>query len=76
MREAPRYPVEIVDRIGAGDSFVAGLLHGILDGDLDLGIRLGAYLGALGLATPGDINYLGPEDLEAFRADTVGRLLR
>ncbi|HEX5318366.1 MAG TPA: sugar kinase [Stellaceae bacterium] len=76
LREAPRYPVEIVDRIGAGDSFVAGLLHGILDGDLDLGIRLGAYLGALGLATPGDINYLGPEDLEAFRADTVGRLLR
>jgi len=39
LREAPRYPVEIVDRIGAGDSFVAGLLHGLLDGDLDLAIR-------------------------------------
>src|SRR6185437_14655184 len=76
LREAPRYPVEIVDRIGAGDSFVAGLLHGMLDGDLDLGIRLGAYLGALGLATPGDINFVGPEDLAAFHADTVGRLLR
>ena len=76
LREAPRYPVEIVDRIGAGDSFVAGLLHGLLDGDLDLAIRLAAYCGALGLATPGDINFLGPEDLAAFHADTIGRLLR
>jgi 2-dehydro-3-deoxygluconokinase len=31
-RHAPRYPVEIVDRIGAGDSFVGGLIHGLLDG--------------------------------------------
>ena len=76
LREAPRYPVEIVDRIGAGDSFVAGLLHGLLDGDLDLAIRLAAYCGALGLATPGDINFLGPEDLAAFHTDTIGRLLR
>ncbi|MGH7094040.1 MAG: sugar kinase [Stellaceae bacterium] len=76
LREAPRYPVEIVDRIGAGDSFVAGLIYGLLDGDFDLAIRLAAYFGALGLATPGDINFLGPEDLAAFRADTVGRLLR
>jgi 2-dehydro-3-deoxygluconokinase len=73
---APRYSVEIVDRIGAGDSFVAGLLHGLLDGDLDLAVRLATYLAGLGLATPGDINFVGPEDLAAFRADEVGRLLR
>jgi 2-dehydro-3-deoxygluconokinase len=73
---APRYPVEIVDRIGAGDSFVAGLIHGLLDGDLDLAIRLAAYAAAVALATPGDISYFGPEDLAAFRADAVGRLLR
>ena len=76
VRDAPRYPVEIVDRIGAGDSFVAGLIHGLLDGDLDLAIRLAAYAAAIGLATPGDINFFGPEDLAAFRADTIGRLLR
>jgi 2-dehydro-3-deoxygluconokinase len=76
LREAPRYPVEIVDRIGAGDAFVAGLLHGLLDGDPDLAIRLASYLAAVGLATPGDIKFLAPEDLDAFRADTVGRLLR
>ena len=76
IRHAPRYPVEIVDRIGAGDSFVGGLIHGLLDGDPDRAIRLAAYAGAVGLATPGDINYFGREDLAAFDADLTGRLVR
>jgi 2-dehydro-3-deoxygluconokinase len=76
FRYAPRFEVEVVDRIGAGDSFVAGLIHGLLDGDIDLAIRLGGFLAAIGLATPGDINYLGPEDLAGFHADRVGRLER
>jgi len=73
---APRYPVEIVDRIGAGDSFVAGLIHGLIENDLDLAIRLAAYAAAIALATPGDINYFAAEDLAAFYAGTVGGLLR
>ncbi len=76
MRYAPRYPVEIVDRIGAGDSFVGGLIHGLLDRDPDRAIRLASYAAAIGLATPGDINYFGAEDLAAFDADATGRLLR
>jgi sugar/nucleoside kinase (ribokinase family) len=76
IRYAPRYPVEIVDRIGAGDAFVGGLIHGLLDGDPDRAIRLAAYAGAIGLATPGDINYFGAEDLAAFEADMTGRLVR
>ena len=76
MHYAPRYPVEIVDRIGAGDSFVAGLIHGLIEGDFDLAIRLAAYAAAIALATPGDINYFAAEDLAAFHAGTVGGLLR
>jgi 2-dehydro-3-deoxygluconokinase len=76
IRHAPRYPVEIVDRIGAGDSFLAGLIHGLLDDDPDRAIRLAAYAAAIGLATPGDINYFGSEDLAAFEADATGRLVR
>src|SRR6516225_5799356 len=76
LRYAPRYPVDVVDRIGAGDSFVGGLLHGLLDDDLDLAIRLAAFVAAMGLATPGDINYLGPEDLIRFHADRIGGLER
>jgi len=66
LRYAPRYPVEVVDRIGAGDSFVAGMIHGLLDGDLDLAIRFGAFAAGIGLATPGDINFLAPEDVTRF----------
>jgi 2-dehydro-3-deoxygluconokinase len=76
VHHAPRYAVEIVDRIGAGDSFVGGLIHGLLEGDLDLAIRLAAYAAAIGLATPGDINYFGPEDLAAFHANLAGALVR
>lgn len=73
---APRYPVEIVDRIGAGDSFVGGLVHGLLDGDPGLAIRLASYAAAVALATPGDINHFGPEDLAAFHAGLTGALVR
>jgi 2-dehydro-3-deoxygluconokinase len=76
MRHAPRYPVEIVDRIGAGDSFVAGILHGLLDGDPDRAIKLGAFAAAIGLATPGDINYFAAEDLARFDAGISGGLER
>lgn len=76
VRRAPRYPVEVVDRIGAGDSFVGGLIHGLLDGDPDLAIRLASYAAAIALATPGDINYFGPEDLAAFKAGLTAGLVR
>jgi 2-dehydro-3-deoxygluconokinase len=76
LRIAPRFPVEIVDRIGAGDSFAAGLIHGLLDRDLDLAIRFGAFAAAIGLATPGDINFLAPEDVARFHLDAVGGLER
>jgi 2-dehydro-3-deoxygluconokinase len=76
FRYAPRHPVEVIDRIGAGDSFVGGLIHGLLDGDLDLAIRLAAFAAAIGLVTPGDINYLGPEDIARFHAGTIGGLER
>jgi 2-dehydro-3-deoxygluconokinase len=73
---APRYPVQVIDRIGAGDSLVGGLIHGLLNGDFDLAIRLGGFCAAIGLATPGDINYLGPEDIARFDADRIGGLER
>jgi 2-dehydro-3-deoxygluconokinase len=76
IRMAPRYPVEIVDRIGAGDSFVGGLIHGLLEGNIDLAIRLASYAAAIGLATPGDVNHFAPEDLAAFHADATGGLIR
>lgn len=51
---APAYDVEIVDRLGGGDAFAAGFLHGMLLGDPDAAVRFGAALGALQHTTPGD----------------------
>jgi 2-dehydro-3-deoxygluconokinase len=76
LRQAPRYNVEIVDRIGAGDSFAAGLIYGLLDGDFDLAIRFAAFAASFGLATPGDINFLGPEDVARFHEGAIGGLER
>src|SRR3989304_701178 len=35
------YEVEIVDRVGAGDSYAAGFLHGLLDDDIQKGVDYG-----------------------------------
>lgn len=49
------YPVQIVDRIGAGDAFAAGVICGILRGDFDLGLRYGTAMSALQLGLRGDV---------------------
>lgn len=54
LYEAPSYDVEIVDRLGGGDAFVAGFLHGMLRADPGLAVKVGAALGALQHTTPGD----------------------
>jgi 2-dehydro-3-deoxygluconokinase len=48
------YSVEIVDRIGAGDAFAAGLIDGLLSADAGQAVEYGAALGALKHTIPGD----------------------
>jgi 2-dehydro-3-deoxygluconokinase len=59
------YEVEIVDRLGAGDSFAAGLIHGLLDGDLQKGLDYGVAASALKHTIPGDFNWVTREEVEA-----------
>lgn len=59
----------IVDRIGTGDAFAAGVLHGVLGGhDLDETARAGLALTVLKHSLPGDASLFGPSDIEAFLA--------
>ena len=59
----------IVDRIGAGDAFAAGILHGMLSGqDLDRTVHAGLALTCLKHSLPGDASLFGPRDVEAFLA--------
>jgi 2-dehydro-3-deoxygluconokinase len=60
------YEVEIVDRLGAGDSFAAGLIHGLLDGDVQKGLDYGVAASALKHSIPGDFNWVTPEEVEAL----------
>jgi 2-dehydro-3-deoxygluconokinase len=63
---SPSYEVEVVDRLGSGDAFVAGFLHGLLDGDLDKAVTTGAAMGALKHSIPGDFAWLTKAEVEAL----------
>jgi 2-dehydro-3-deoxygluconokinase len=60
------YEVEIVDRVGAGDSFAAGLIHGLLDGDLQKALDWGVAVSALKHSIPGDFAWVTPAEVEAL----------
>ncbi|MFL6721606.1 MAG: PfkB family carbohydrate kinase [Sphingomonas sp.] len=57
----------IIDRIGAGDAFAAGILHGLRTGrDLDWTVRAGLALTALKHSLPGDASLFAERDIDAF----------
>lgn len=58
--------VTMIDRIGAGDAMVAGVLHGWLQGDLPLGLRTGALTAALALSQWGDQLITTRDEVEAL----------
>jgi 2-dehydro-3-deoxygluconokinase len=60
------YEVEIADRLGAGDSFAAGLIHGLLEDDLQRGLDYGVAASALKHSIPGDFNWVTPDEVEAL----------
>jgi 2-dehydro-3-deoxygluconokinase len=60
--------VESVDRVGAGDAFVAGLVWGLLDGSLELGLERGLAMSALKMTLHGDLFRLGAGDVNALLA--------
>jgi 2-dehydro-3-deoxygluconokinase len=60
------YEVEIVDRLGAGDSFAAGFIHGSLTGDLQHAVDFGVAASALKHSIPGDFNWITREEVETM----------
>jgi 2-dehydro-3-deoxygluconokinase len=63
--DAPRYQVEIVDRIGAGDAFSAGFIFGrLVVGGWDAAVAYATALSALKHSIPGDFSLSTREDVE------------
>jgi 2-dehydro-3-deoxygluconokinase len=61
-----KYEVEIVDRVGAGDSFTAGFLYGWLkEKEVEKGVQYGNAFAALKHTLPGDFNWATLEEVEA-----------
>jgi 2-dehydro-3-deoxygluconokinase len=54
-----------IDRLGRGDAFVAGFLHGMEKSGAEAGLRYGAALAALKQTYRGDIAWTTAEELEA-----------
>ncbi|MEA9554607.1 sugar kinase [Xanthomonas nasturtii] len=60
----------IIDRIGGGDAFAAGVLHGLIAGwSLDDTVRFGLAAGCLKHSIPGDFNPLSVADVQACVGD-------
>jgi 2-dehydro-3-deoxygluconokinase len=68
LQIAPTFPLRgIVDRIGAGDAFAAGVLHGMLDGMDDAqSLHFGLAAACLKHTVPGDLNLVGRDDVLAM----------
>lgn len=76
--EATHRPaLEILDRVGGGDSFASGLIYGLLSGrDLKDAVEYGAAHGALAMTTPGDTSMATLAEVEALVAGTGARVQR
>lgn len=76
--QSQRYTVRLVDRIGGGDSFAAGLIHGFVGGrDLEATLKFAVAASALKQTIPGDFNQVSVSDVERLvNGDASGRVQR
>ena len=76
--EATQRPgLEILDRVGGGDSFASGLIYGLLTtNDLGRAVEYGAAHGALAMTTPGDTSTARLEDVERLVERPSARMQR
>lgn len=76
--EAQHRPaLEILDRVGGGDSFASGLVYGLMSGyDLKTALDFGAAHGALAMTTPGDTSMVTLKEVEALASGGSARVQR
>ena len=77
VEATPRPGLEILDRVGGGDSFASGLIYGLLElGDLQTAVEYGAAHGALAMTTPGDTSTATLAEVDALISGAGARVKR
>jgi 2-dehydro-3-deoxygluconokinase len=76
--EAPnRLDLEILDRVGGGDSFASGLIYGFMAfNDPQKAVEYGAAHGALAMTTPGDTSMASLKEVESLVKGGSARVQR
>ncbi len=69
--------LEILDRVGGGDSFASGLIYGLMTTqDAEKAVNYGAAHGALAMTTPGDTSMANKKEVEALMSGAGARVQR
>ena len=72
-----REDLEILDRVGGGDSFASGLIFGLLEGEpLQTAVEYGAAHGALAMTTPGDTSMVTKAEVLRLAGGGSARVIR
>jgi len=76
--QSQRYDVRLVDRIGGGDSFAAGMIYGLITGrDPEASLRFAVAASALKQTIPGDFNRVSVAEVDNLaKGDASGRVQR
>ena len=76
--ESRKYPdLEILDRVGGGDSFASGFIYGLMTtGDPQNAVDYGAAHGALAMTTPGDTSMASKDEVEKLMKGGGARVQR
>jgi 2-dehydro-3-deoxygluconokinase len=73
----PQRDIDILDRVGGGDSFASGLLYGLLAGKpIEWAVRCGVAHGALAMTTPGDTSMATLTEVERAMKGGSARIAR
>jgi len=69
--------LEILDRVGGGDSFASGLIYGLITTlDAEKAVNYGAAHGALAMTTPGDTTMANLKEVENLMKGASARVQR
>jgi 2-dehydro-3-deoxygluconokinase len=76
-QSAYRENIEVMDRVGGGDSFASGLIYGFMTtGDPQKAVEYGAAHGSLAMTTPGDTSMATLKEVEKIMGGGGARVER